>query len=314
MRFTQVSSVRRLSQSRERASKLVSQLAKNLHKPRLAALSMSMRLDAFTKVKENIDAMIVELKQTQKDEVVKKDFCGKELHQNEMQTTEKTNTKADLTQAIADLETSKVTLADEIKQLKADIAQAQTEMKRASEIRLAQNTEFQMTVMDQKATQEILAKALDRLKAFYAKGASLLQAKSVRQPGYKKNAGSSSVMTMIQHIIDESKEEQKDTLAAENAAGTAYQTFVDDNNAAVEAMSKSVINKSEELAKVDENKAIAEGNLRATDADLLSLLKTYQTLHEDCDFLVKYFDVRQQKRAEEIEALQQAKAIFSGAK
>merc|ERR1719428_2722183 len=119
---------------------------------------------------------------------------------------------------------------------------------------------------------------------------------------------------MIGHIIEESKEEQKETLAAENAAGAAYQTYLSDSNAAIEAMSKSVINKSEELAKVDENKAIAEGNLRATDADLLSLLKTYQTLHNDCDFLLKYFDVRQTKRAEEIEALQQAKAIFSGAK
>merc|ERR1719313_2905199 len=119
---------------------------------------------------------------------------------------------------------------------------------------------------------------------------------------------------MIQHIIEESKAEEKDTLASENAATAAYAEFVDDNNQAVEAMSKSVINKSEELAKVDQNKAEAEGNLRATDADLLSLLKTYQTLHTDCDFLLKYFDVRQQKRAEEIEALQQAKAIFSGAK
>merc|ERR1719265_38272 len=121
-------------------------------------------------------------------------------------------------------------------------------------------------------------------------------------------------MTMIQHIIDESIEEEKETVAAENAAGAAYKTYVDDNSASVEAMSKSVINKSEELAKFDESKAQAEGSLRATEADLLSLLKTYQTLHTDCDFLLKYFDVRQTKRAEEIEALQQAKAIFSGAK
>jgi len=312
LKFTQVSSVQRLSRNRERASKLVSDMAKKLHKPKLAALSMKMRLDSFTKVKAAIDEMITGLKGTQADEVEKKDFCIKSLHDNEMQTTEKTNLKEDLTQEIADLETSKTTLADEIAQLKADIATAQTEMKKASELRLAENTEFQMTIMDQKATQEILAKALDRLKAFYAK--SLLQLSSVRQPGYKKNAGSSSVMTMIQHIIDESKEEEKETVAAENAAGVAYSTFVEDNNAAVEAMSKSVINKSEELAKTDENKAIAEGNLRATDADLLSLLKTYQTLHTDCDFLLKYFDVRQTKRAEEIEALQQAKAIFSGAK
>jgi hypothetical protein len=292
---------------------MVSQLAKQLHKPRLAALSMSMRLDAFTKVKEEIDKMIVSLKQTQKDEVVKKDLCGKELHENEMQTTEKTNLKSDLETTIADLETSKTILAEEIATLKEEIATAQTEMKRASEIRLAENKEFQMTIMDQKATQEILAKAVNRLKDFYAKK-SLLQLKSTRQPGYKKNSGASSVMTMIEHIIEESKEEQKDTVASENAALAAYAEFVDDNNAAIESMSKSVINKSEELAKADENKAIAEGDLRATEADLLSLLKMYQTLHTDCDFLLKYFDVRQTKRAEEIEALQQAKAIFSGAK
>eukprot|EP00746_Dinoflagellata_sp_MGD_P160701 gnl/MRDRNA2_/MRDRNA2_87576_c0_seq1.p1 gnl/MRDRNA2_/MRDRNA2_87576_c0~~gnl/MRDRNA2_/MRDRNA2_87576_c0_seq1.p1 ORF type:complete len:655 (+),score=233.85 gnl/MRDRNA2_/MRDRNA2_87576_c0_seq1:75-2039(+) len=313
LKFTQLSSMRRLSRNRDRASNLVSQLAKKMNKPKLNALAMSMRLDAFTKVKASIDEMIAELKTTQKDEVEKKDYCIKALHDNEMQTTEKTNTKADLTQLIADLETSKTTLADEIAQLKADIATSQTEMKKASEIRLAENKEFQMTIMDQKATQEILAKAVDRLKAFYAKK-SLLQVKSERQPGYKKNAGASSVMTMIEHIIEESKEEEKETIAAENAAGVAYQSFVEDNSAAIEAMSKSVINKSEELAKVDSSKAEAEGNLRATEADLLSLLKTYQTLHTDCDFLLKYFDVRQTKRAEEIEALQQAKAIFSGAK
>merc|ERR1719387_717401 len=309
----QVSSRHKLSRNRDRAANMVSQLAKKMNKPKLNALAMSMRLDAFTKVKASIDEMIAELKTSQKDEKEKKDYCIKALHENEMTTTEKTNLKEDLTQLIADLETSKTTLADEITQLKADIATAQTEMKKASEIRLAENTEFQMTIMDQKATQEILKKALDRLKAFYAK-ASLLQLKSVRQPGYKKNAGASSVMTMIEHIIEESKEEEKETIAAENAAGEAYATFVADNSAAVEAMSKSVINKSEELAKVDSNKAEAEGNLRATEADLLSLLKTYQTLHTDCDFLLKYFDVRQTKRAEEIEALQQAKAIFSGAK
>jgi len=313
LKFVQKSSITKVSRNRERAAKMVSQLAKSLHKPRLAALSMSMRLDAFTKVKENIDAMVAALKQTQKDEVVKKDLCGKELHENEMQTTEKTNLKSDLETTIADLETSKTTLAEEIATLKEEIATAQTEMKKASEIRLAENKEFQMTIMDQKATQEILAKALNRLKDFYAKK-SLLQLKSGRQPGYKKNAGSSSVMTMIGHIIEESKAEQEDTVSSENAAAAAYAEYVSDSNAAIETMSKSVVDKTEELAKADENKAIAEGDLRATEADLLSLLKTYQTLHTDCDFLLKYFDVRQTKRAEEIEALQQAKAIFSGAK
>merc|ERR1719214_582037 len=232
LKFVQRSSKTQVSANRERAAKMVSQLAKKLNKPKLAALSMRMRLDAFTKVKEEIDKMVVSLKQTQKDEGVKKDLCGKELQENEMQTTEKTNLKTDLTTAIADFETSKTTLEEEI-------AAAQTEMKRASEIRLAENKEFQMTIMDQKST---------------------------RQPGYKKNAGSSSVMTMIEHIIEESKEEQKDAIKAENDANAAYAEFNADASASVQAMSESMNNKAEELAKADENHAKATSSLRATEA------------------------------------------------
>merc|ERR1719421_1539231 len=202
---------------------MVAKMAKESHSPKLAALSMSMRLDAFTKVKENIDAMVTELKQVQKDEVVKKDSCGKDLHDNEMQTTEGTNKKNDLTALIADLETSKTTLADEIEALKAEVAETQSEFKRASELRLAENKEFQMTVTDQKATQEILAKALNRLKAFYDKK-SFLQIRT-SQPGYKKNAGSSSVMVMMEHIIEESKAEQDEAIKSENDASAAYAEF-----------------------------------------------------------------------------------------
>jgi len=310
LKFVQVSSAR-VSKNRDNAANFVAQLGRKLKNPRFAGLSMSMRLDSFTKVKASIDEMITGLKQTQKDEKEKKDFCNTALHENSMKTTAKTNLKEDLTASIADLETSQGILADEIKALKAEIAVAQTEAKRASELRLAENSEFQSTIMDQKATQEILTKALDRLKEFYVKK-SFLQ--TARQPGYKKNAGSSPVLVMMQKIIDDSKAEEAATVAAENEATAAYTSYVADSNAAIEAMSTSVINKSEELAKVDESKAVAEGTLRATDADLLSLLKTYQTLHTDCDYLLKYFDLRQEKRAEEIEALQQAKAIFSGAK
>jgi len=36
-------------------------------------------------------------------------------------------------------------------------------------------------------------------------------------------------------------------------------------------------------------------------------------MHLDCDFLLKYFDVRQKGRAEEMAAIAEAKAILSGA-
>merc|ERR1719316_2419193 len=52
----------------------------------------------------------------------------------------------------------------------------QTQMKRAGEDREKQNKDFQLTIMDQRATQKLLQQALTVLKSFYSKkAASLLQ-------------------------------------------------------------------------------------------------------------------------------------------
>merc|ERR1719421_2777681 len=250
LKFVQVSSNtarKAKTSSRERAARFVQQAAKRLHRPQLAALSVSMRADVFAKVKENIDAMVTALKKEQADEVKTKDFCNKEFHQNEMQSAEKANQKEDLTTLIADLEMSKTTLAEEIASLKEEVKQTYSEMKQASELRVKQNAEFQMTVTDQQASQKIIAKALDKLNAFYAKKSFLQKRSSHKQPGYKKNAGAASIMTMMENCIEESKELEKEALAAENEASAAYQTYMADSNAAIEAMSKDMINKQEEL-------------------------------------------------------------------
>merc|ERR1719428_1740967 len=318
LKFTQVgmrTTRARRSSNRERTSRFLQLAAKKFSKPRLAALAVSMKSDVFAKVKENIDLMVAALKKEQDDEVKTKDFCIKEFHENEMQTADETNTKEDLTTAIADLESSKTTLAEEIEAVKAEIATTHTEMKQASELRVSQNKEFQMTIVDAEATQQILAKALDRLKSFYASKSFLQKGKktTAKQPGYKKNSGASSIMSMIENIIQESKDLAKEALTAENEASASYETYMKDAAATLKALSKEAVSKQEELAGVDEKKATAEGDLKHTDADLIKLMKYKMGLHQTCDFVTKYFDVRQQKRSEEIEALAQAKAIFSGA-
>merc|ERR1719379_2351592 len=84
--------------------------------------------------------------------------------------TMKTETlKGDQTVQIDDLASTIQTLGDEIVAAKTQIADMQMNLQRASEARLKENTDFQKTVADQKATQEILAKALDKLATFYDK-------------------------------------------------------------------------------------------------------------------------------------------------
>merc|ERR1719284_541530 len=60
------------------------------------------------------------------------------------------------------------------------------------------------------------------------------------------------------------------------------------------------------LEKETETKASTVKELGAT-------LQYIQSLHNECDWLLKYFEVRAEARASEIDALGKAKAVLSGA-
>merc|ERR1719161_3500081 len=158
--------VRRVSGSRTKAAALLKSVGQKFSNPRLMTLSVKMRLDAFAEVKKEIDLMVAELKKESKDEVADRDYCIKSLNENEKQTAAATDTKGDLDTKISEL-------TEAITALKTEVTSTQVEMKKATAIREEENKDFTMTIQDQRATQAILEKALDRLKAFYEKKALL---------------------------------------------------------------------------------------------------------------------------------------------
>jgi len=288
---------------------------------------MHMHLDAFAKVKENIDSMVAALKQESKDEIKDRDFCIAELNANEKATNEKYDTKGDLDTKIADLTTEIGELTESIKALSAEVTQTQVEMKKASANREAEHKEFTMTVQDQQATQAILTKALDRLKAFYdSKALVQTGAKAHRkQPGqalapppeqktYQKSAAGGGVMAMIEGVIKESKDLEMKALSDEQDSQAAYESFIKASNKLITANTKDINTKTDSKSKADMALAQAKGALKATVADILALADMNQSLHSQCDFLLKNFETRQSSRTKEIDALNQAKAIFSGMK
>jgi chromosome segregation ATPase len=311
--------------ARKRASQLLLAVAKKANKPALSALALAMKSDVFTKIKAAIDNMVAQLGKESQDEIKHRDFCTEELNQNERQTTAKYEFKADLETRIEDLGMTISTLGEEISDAKAAVSTAQVELKKAAEIREKQNKEFQMTISDQRATQEILTKALERLQAFYSSAASLVQTTSKNAahhgqappPGfdgaYKKNSGSGGAMGMLQNIIADSKMVEADATHDEQAAQTAYESFVKDSNTEIESLSKEIADKTSLKAQADGDKVAAEADHKATMGDLEDLSNLAGNLHRSCDYLLKNFEVRQSSRAQEIDALNQAKAIMSGA-
>jgi chromosome segregation ATPase len=310
------------NRQRQAASKVLSEAAQRLASPRLSMLAQRARLDAFTKVKAAIDEMIAALLKEKADEIKHKDFCTEGLNTNEREAELK---QRDIDELDAKLETlmSKIdTLTKELATLEGEIKEMQTQMKRAGEDREMENSDFQKTVADQRATKELLTKALDVLKKVFAK--KFLQLSAKQEPAgpppppgfkeYKQSSGAGGVMGMIEQIIADTETLEAEAVKAETDAQKAYEEFVKDTNGSIEEKSRQITEKTSEKAEADEDKtATAEGKETAM-AEAQQLANENADLHKACDFTLKNFDIRQEARDQEVEALRQAKAILSGAK
>merc|ERR1712130_685117 len=107
---------------------------------------------------------------------------------------------------------------------------------------------------------------------------------------------------------------EAEAIRSEEDAQKAYEDFVKETNASIEAKSKDIVNKSETKAKAEADLVETKEAKEATLLELEQLSNYNAELHQSCDFVMKNFNVRQTARDEEIGALKQAKAILSGAK
>merc|ERR1719230_843778 len=183
--------------------------------------------------------------------------------------------------------------------------------------------EFQMTVADQRATQKLLTAALNILKGFYDKAALVQKQSSAKQvtgqappPGFKsyeKNAASGGVMGMMSGIINDAKAMEAEAIRGEEDAQKTYESFVMDTNMSIDEKTKDIVSKTEAKAKAEEDKVEAQKERDAVLGELEQLANENADLHKSCDFTLKNFELRQTAREEEIEALKQSIAMFSGA-
>merc|ERR1719159_2180537 len=326
--FLQTSATDQAEQAvRQRVEGVLQRAAEGGNTPALALLAVSVRLDAFTKVIAEIDRLLEELGKQQKDEVAHRDWCIDELNANKAAENAGYDKKASLEAKIEDLKKTISTLTETIESHKATIAETQEQMKRAGDTREAENADYQQTVVDQRLTQAILQKALDRMKQVYAfleqPGAAHTQTSgNATDPGngparfkeYEQHAGGSRVVAMIEEIIADSVTGENEAIASEQDAQTTYESFMKDSNESIIKLTQAIMDMTEERAKAKESLVMAEADFKATMEELEQLAATLADLHGSCDYLLKNFDARQAARAAEIDALREAKAILSGMK
>merc|ERR1719191_2734269 len=225
--------------------------------------------------------------------------------------------KNDLQAKLSVLEETTGRLHDETTAAQKSIAELQSMLQRATIDRQKANLDFQKTVADQRATQEVLAKALDKLATYYDKG-GLLQTRKRQTPPvpimeYKPSSGATGIMSMIEKLIYDSKDLEADAVKGEADAQAQYEATVTDTNDSVAALQKEIMTKTQAKSDAEKDKTAAEEDLEDAVGELERLAKYTADLHKSCDYVLKNFMIRQEARGQEIEALQQAKQILSGA-
>merc|ERR1719148_628893 len=131
---------------------------------------------------------------------------------------------------------------------------------------------------------------------------------------YKKSGEESGgVLAMIDLLVADLDKDNQIMEVDEKDAQKDYESFMADASDKRALDSKAITDK--ETAKA-ETETELESNTETKKAKMIEAMETAKYiagLHEECDWLLKYFDARKAARSGEIDALGKAKAVLSGA-
>jgi len=129
----------------------------------------------------------------------------------------------------------------------------------------------------------------------------------------KKSGKGNGVIAMMDLLVADLDKELQEATVNEKDAQQEYETMMQDASDKRAADSKSITQKSEEKASTEEALQDEQDKRGETATELMNTEKVMSNLHGECDWLLKYFDVRKDARSGEVEALSNAKAVLSGA-
>jgi len=129
----------------------------------------------------------------------------------------------------------------------------------------------------------------------------------------KKGEESTGVISMIDLLIKDLDKELTEAKTAEKDAQADFETAMTD--AASQRASDTKTLSDKESAKANTEGALQQhtDSKASATSELMATVSVIGQIHNECDWLMQYYDARKEARAAEVEALTNAKAVLSGA-
>merc|ERR1719166_142569 len=129
----------------------------------------------------------------------------------------------------------------------------------------------------------------------------------------KKGEASTGVIEMIDLRIADLDKEMTEATTTEKDAQADYAELMQDSAEKRTADSKSLADKVACKTNTQADLAALKSSKADTSRELAATLQYIASLHAECDWLLKYWQVRKEARAGEVQSLVDAKAVLSGA-
>lgn len=300
------------------------------------------KVQKFDEITKMIDDMVALLGKEQKDDDKQKEFCRDELDKAADEEVAAKEKIAAISATIEEQTDTITQLTDEVAALQEGIAALDKSVVVATGQRKEEHEEYTAAAQMNQAAVELVGKAKKRLEKFYG-GAALLQEEATPQgtlfqaPAFvqikaharardemevqeddtdtetstqKKEGG---VIAMMEGIIHELKMGMKDSEYAEKTAADDYAKLMTESQETRAQDTKSITDKSAAKADLEAKLVEAKDEGAKADDELAIVGKTIADLHASCDFLIQNYDLRKEARANEVDALKNAKAMLAGA-
>jgi septal ring factor EnvC (AmiA/AmiB activator) len=131
--------------------------------------------------------------------------------------------------------------------------------------------------------------------------------------GPYSNKNGNGVVAMIDLLVSDLDKEMQEADVTEKNSQANYEIMMKESGSKRASDSKSITDKSTEKASTEEALQAEEDAKTDTGAEHMATMKHIASLHGECDWLLKYFEIRKRARSDEVESLNNAKAALSGA-
>jgi len=321
----------------------LSELARKTHNFGVAQLAVAVKSGGhFDKVITSIDLMITTLREEEADDIKHRDRCQRAENKNANDMADLAHEMKKSDAALGRMGDKKSELETAIDALEKDIKETNDNMDDLLDMRNQAVDEFKQAMKDDADAVALLGKAIDSLSAFYKRNkismSGLIQkgdpeysvdsdkAPDLSYEGSRTDGGVSggaayggrkgetggivAIITMLKEDLEkEISQGRKDDAKAQGE----YEEQRGDLRSARDAQTETKISTEKELSDLEGKMADIDEYKGQKGDDLKSEKSLEGSIGTDCEWVKTHFEARKDKRAAEMDGLEEAKSFLAGA-